>query len=207
MTSERRIAHSPHAHASSHSYPLRPEGGTGWEDLEALASLTSPYKAILHETGGWDMEARYYRESLMTRLSITSSGHRLSPPSCDISVRLLIGLKWLWGGGIRSVYIRVSHISFGSPLVTQSLPDILPLTSLSSVVASLHHLYLASLGSRNEWKKWCETTERETRHSSLFLTVSLRVAGLSVNHITHLLQGSLLRVSALFTRSWWMMLT
>ena len=56
----------------------------------------------------------------MTRLSITSSGHRLSPPSCD-HCWWLKGLEVIVRRWERSVS-RVSRLSFGSPFVTQSLP-------------------------------------------------------------------------------------
>ena len=55
----------------------------------------------------------------MTRLSITSSGHRLSPPSCD-HCWWLKGLEVIVRRWERSVS-RVSRLSFGSPFVTQSL--------------------------------------------------------------------------------------
>ena len=139
--------------------PFRPEGGMGERNVKrSLRSLLPAGRMT------WDRRVRHgsevHRESLWPASQ--------SPPVATVCLRHPVttvddwkAWKWLWGGGNgRSL---VSHVS---PLVRHSSLNpfpFLPLTSLSSVVASLRHLppRFARLTERMKEVMWDER-ERDT---------------------------------------------
>lgn len=144
----------------------------------------------------------------MTRLSITSSGHRLSPPSCD-HCWWLKGLEVIVRRWERSVS-RVSRLSFGSPFVTQSLPvPTAHLPQLGGRLLTSPPTSLRSAHGTNE-RSDVRREERDERkeggglvtHVPFPTALSARFLRLSRSRYAHLsLEGRLERNRALLTGS------
>ena len=181
--------------------PFRTGGRNGWEEREALASLTPPCGAndMRPEGETWK---RGTPGILMTRLSITSSGHRLSPPSCD-HCWWLKGLEVIVRRWERSVS-RVSRLSFGSPFVTQSLPvPTAHLPQLGGRLLTSPPTSLRSAHGTNERSDVRRERERHaTRHSSLRSRFVWRVSLFTTSPISYLVHRSVSLLSSLVHDGW-----
>ena len=198
----RRSTFLSHFHISLHSFlaTARHSLRSDEEDVREERNERAAYE----RNGRWMTRASlsHSRSHFMTRLSITSSGHRLSPPSCD-HCWWLKGLEVIVRRWERSVS-RVSRLSFGSPFVTQSLPvPTAHLPQLGGRLLTSPPTSLRSAHGTNERSDVRRERERHaTRHSSLRSRFVWRVSLFTTSPISYLVHRSVSLLSSLVHDGW-----